>query len=220
MRCLHLIFGIVGALALSAPSTAPPPRRAIQPGHGIGRLVLGMGRPAVHSLLRNPSKTLRLRNGLVEEYWLLNQPSYAPGIDILFRNDKVVQIETTLPYLETVRGDAPGGLFLDILKKHKNLRVSCYSWTDLNDGAGYVRYFYDDVKEGIAFTIGTQDDEATSQIILSLRPETPVKTESILIHPSKQTVIAATGTARVSPSTPAKALQPSFLYNVIKVQYL
>ena len=157
---------------------------------------------------------------MVEEYWLAGQPSYSPGFDVLFRGDKVIQIETTLSAIDTASGDSVNSRFLDILKRHKSLHVAAYSWEDLNGPAGYVKYFYDDVKAGIAFTLGTQDDQATSQEILSLNPSEPVKPISIIIHPVGQPVIVATGTARVSHGVVQKALEPSFLYTVIKVQDL
>ena len=151
----------------------------------------------------------------------MGKVSYSPGVIVLYQGGKVIQIETSLSSVKSPGNISTSSNFLKVLKRYKNLRGSAYGWTDLNDEAGYVRYYYDDVKTGIAFTLSTQDDQATSETLLSVLPgESVVKPDTIVIHLPGHPVIAATGTARVSKEKVAPTLQPSYIYTVIKAKGL
>ena len=220
-------WSLVCVVLFLAPARAQLKKQpSIRPGVGLVNLKLGASRATAEKALGAPTKINHLKNGLTEAYWLLGRPSYSPGATLLFerdkfKHDKIVQIETALP-----QDTSPGGISIDsnfrtVLKRYKNLRASAYGWMEIDGGAGYVRYYYDAVKAGIAFTLGTQDDEATSEYMFTAFTGTDaVKPRSIIVHLPGHPVIAATGEARVIPEEVAATLQPSYLYAVLKAKRL
>ena len=213
-------WSLVCVILLLAPARAQLAKQPfIRPGVGLVNLTLGASRATAEKHLGVPTKINHLKNGLTEAYWLLGKPSYGPGVTILFQHNKIVQIETTLPQSTSPGGISTQSNFRTVLKRYKNLQASAYGWMEIDGGAGYVRYYYDDVKAGIAFTLGTQDDEATSEYMFTaFTGIDAVKPRSIIVHLPGRPVIAATGEARVIPEEVGATLQPAYLYAILKTK--
>ncbi len=180
-------------------SAAPGPEQApflIEPGQSIGRTHLGMNRQTVHALLHGPTLSRQFQ-GLTYDLWAgrtpadaydtakyrhaLQRHSYEDAVhlarryvEVVYRSDKVVQIETDSPQFTTRDGVSAGNRLSRVAGKHTALHGSGYSYgpPDPDTGIGYNLFYEDDVKRGIAFVVETSPhadfgpDEAITAIIV------------------------------------------------------
>lgn len=132
----------------------------VVPGKSVGAVRLGDARDAALNTLGKPSKTKRWRNGLIKDSWL--GPELPPGssdsqifLNIIYRARRVVQIEFNDPKYKTAAGISIESTLAQFRAKHRRPRAHAYAYID--DGSGFVGYYYDDIAGGIAFSFGTQD---------------------------------------------------------------
>lgn len=134
---------------------------SIVPGKSVGPVRLGDARAAVIKARGKPTETKRLRSGLVKDSWLGAEP--APNsedsqlfFNVISRAGRVVQIEFNDPKYKTATGISIESTLAQFRAEHKRPRVSAFTYDD-GEGSGYVGYYYDDVRSGIAFSLTTQD---------------------------------------------------------------
>jgi hypothetical protein len=136
------------------------------PGVSVGKVRLGDTRANVIKKLGKPSKSTQWRSGPFQDTWLGPKPpndKYGSPVSeriflhVIYRNSKVVQVEFNSPKFVTPAGISMRSSLAQFRAKYKNPRVRAYTYDDPG-GGGYVGYYYDDVKSGIAFTFGVQDN--------------------------------------------------------------
>ncbi|MDQ3812588.1 MAG: hypothetical protein M3347_01400 [Armatimonadota bacterium] len=131
----------------------------VVPGRSVGKVRLGMTRTTVHQKLGKPGKTARWRSGLVQDSWLaspVKEFDERTFVHVLYKKNKAIQIEFNSPRFVTTTGISMRSSLAQFRAKHKKPRVRAYVYAD-PDGSGYVGYYYDDVKRGLTFELGTQD---------------------------------------------------------------
>jgi len=145
----------------------------IVPGKSVGRVRLGDTRDAVFMTLGKPSETKRWRSGLVKDSWVgPEKPSGSAGSQIffhvLYRAGRVVQIEFNDPKYKTAAGVSIDSTLAQFRRSHPRPSVRALTYDD-GEGSGFVGYYYDDVRGGIAFSFGTQDYFDSTTIPEALR---------------------------------------------------
>lgn len=170
-------------------------KESIQPGKAIGKLRLGMG---VAEALR-----LRGKSQSVEKVGLSTNKKPKPSptaykellwweggtadepeswLVALVKGDKILQLSAMGAGYVLPTGISTLSDFTEIRKAYPKLAVHA-GYFGSEDEPGYVGYFFDDPRQGVAFTIGTQDDISTYN---GLPKSTP---ESIVVHPARQKVL-------------------------------
>lgn len=162
----------------------------VVPGKSVGQVKLDASRLSVHKLLGKPNKTVQWRSGLLQDKWLGPKPPNNehgfPDVDqtflnVIYKKDKVVQIEFNLPNYVTNTGLSIYSTFAQLHAKYKPISKRVLGY-DFPDGGGYIAYYYDSVAGGIAFEAITQEgfgEEANPH--------------SIRIHKSGQPVLSDPG---------------------------
>jgi hypothetical protein len=151
------------------------------PGRSVGQVQLGVERVTVIKRIGRPSTSVKWRTGQNQDTWLGPKPpndqygspvSERSFMHVIYRNNKVVQIEFNSPKFKTPSGISMRSSLAQFRAKHKNLRIRAFGYDDPN-GGGYIGYYYDDVKQGIAFTFGVQDNFDARATPNSLRVHLP-----------------------------------------------
>lgn len=194
---------LAGASLQAAP--APKPAVLIVPGQSIGQTHLGMSRRSVHTLLRSPTLSRRIKK-LTYDLWAgrtaaepynaaeyrqaLRHHDYEDAIylagrfvEVIYQGGKVVQIETNSPLFVTHDGVFVGNHPTRVAAKYSPLHGSGYLYGPPNPdtGIGYNRYYEDNIKRGIAFALETSPHASFS-------PEDTVA--AIVVHSPGRPVIA------------------------------
>lgn len=183
-RLVKLLFVSSVMLLLSFSVLAQD--NAIVPGKSVGAVRLGDTRDAVFLTLGKPSETKRWRSGLVRDSW--SGPAPAAGSEdsqiffrVLYRAGRVVQIEFNDPKYKTATGISIESTLTEFRAQYKRPAVRAYVYDD-GEGSGFVGYYYDSVRGGLAFSFGTQDYFDATMIPEALR-----------VHPAGQPVIPDPG---------------------------
>src|SRR5947207_368928 len=161
---LSLLLSLVMFLACSVTLLAQD--NTVAPGQRVGSVRLGDARAATIKALGKPSETKRWRSGLVRDAWLkpgkpADSTEEQTFFNVIYRANRVVQIEFNDPKYKTADGISIESTLAQFRVHHRHPRVRAYAYID--EGSGFVGYYYDDVRSGIAFSFGTQDyfDETT-----------------------------------------------------------
>lgn len=195
-----LVIAISGSVLLTC-STQAKAISGVVPGQSLGKIAIGEPRgQLLMAIKRKQTANYDLKNGLVEDEWTWRVPSKNDSmakisVTVWYRKDKVVQIEMLDP------PDSMSKLpsFNSLIDNNKNLKkvcysVGCYTQNGEYDG-GYILFYYDDVKRGIAYGASVQDD-----FILTSKPE------SITVHALGRPVIPFSGLTKVKLVTGAGAV--------------
>ena len=170
-------------------------KETITPGKGVGKLGLGM--PVVEALrLRGkPQSTewvaLSTQNNpkpvptaFLELLWWEGGTADEPEswLVALVKGEKILQLSAMGAGYVLPTGISTLSDFTKVRKAYPKLMVHA-GYFGSEDEPGYVGYFFDDPRNGVAFIIGTQDDISTYN---GLPKSTP---ESIVVHPVRQKVL-------------------------------
>lgn len=179
MKTTRLVSRLVlsGALLLLSSFAAFAQDNLVVPGKSVGSLRLGDVRDAALNTLGKPTRTQRLRSGLLKDSWLGPEPPSGSEetqifLHVIYRARRVVQIEFNDPKYKTAGGISIGSTLAEFRAQHKRPRVRAYVYDD-GEGSGYVGYYYDAVTGGIAFSFGTQDNFDANTISEALRIHAP-----------------------------------------------
>jgi hypothetical protein len=126
----------------------------------------------------------------VEDWWVIPNGQFDLRFDVLSRKNKVVQLMA-----QTLKeGFVTNRTFAQLLHEY-HLKRTVYDFSDPG-GGGYVGFYYDDVKKGICFALGTQDI-----FLLTYRPD------AVIIHaPNKPAIPYANGaTSKIATGERARA---------------
>lgn len=168
--CVLLAMGTTPAVA----------QQTVVAGRSLGRVFLGMPRADVWKILHRPGRQ-RTARGIPAPHprgaYTLDTWSGAGGrfLSVLCRDGRVVQIEANGPQFATAQGDSRAAPFAAVRRRHPRMRVDAYGFSETDRGqpaGGFVNFYVDDVRRGIAFTSGTQDDESTYDDLPKLKPDT------------------------------------------------
>jgi hypothetical protein len=172
---LRLILAIAFLLVLSLPVFAQD--NLVVPGKSVGSLRIGDARDAALNTFGKPTRTRRLRSGLLKDSWLGPEPRSGSEetqvfLHVIYRARRVVQIEFNDPKYKTAGGISVSSTLAEFRAQHKRPRVRAFIYDD-GEGSGYVGYYYDAVAGGIAFSFGTQDNFDANTIPEALRIHAP-----------------------------------------------
>ena len=217
----HLVSLVLSTCLVSSAFANRP--YVVVPGHADGSLKLGMSRAEILRECTQTKHTYRFfwnvlihgktnRVAVVEDSWDKTEGNINPmsGMDILYINGKVAQVqdEAALAYLPN--GVSPGDKLKNVIKEYKSLTLSSYRYAyrdenglPMGDDEGY---YYDDESQGVAFYFGTQDPSAEQKIT------------SIIIHRAGYPVIPPQLGAKVTPIKPYRQLTPAFLYSHLRIR--
>lgn len=148
-----------GAEQALAQSGAP----GLVAGKSLGRVHLGFTPAQVHRALGKPDKTLRLRNGLLDDIYRAKKTRMRDGqavrdkVEVLYRAGRVVQIEATSPAFETASGLSTSSPVSQLTAPGLNWRVLVYGYDHPESGWSNY-YLVDQKKKGLTFEFeGWQD---------------------------------------------------------------
>lgn len=167
------------AALLATEAKVAPGDLVITPGRGIGKVRLGMTRSQVRHALGAPRYTKRWGRDLLEERWARkpkDDSDFPPYVSLLFREERVVQVEVSSGDFATARGLSTKSTFRQIWRAYPQLRVREYLYED------YRGLYFDSVDRGLAFYGGGQAD---------LEPH--YSPEAIIVHPPGARVIIHPG---------------------------
>src|SRR4030095_214129 len=121
----------------------------VVPGKSVGSLHIGDTRDAALNTFGKPSKTERLRSGLLKDSWLGPEPRSGSEetqvfLHVIYRARRVVQIEFNDPKYKTAGGISVSSTLAEFRAQHKRPRVRAFIYDD-GEGSGYVGYYYDAV---------------------------------------------------------------------------
>ena len=213
------VAGAGGTAGPPAPDGPPPagpaPPGRVVAGEACGRLRLGMSRGEVRSLLGKPGETHSLPGGVTEDLWA-PQEDGRRNVDVLYRDGAAVQIDVSSPAYSTAAGVSTAAPFRRVLGEYPGLSTASYSF-EAPEGGGYIQYFYDDRRQGIAFGIVTQDDEASSELILGTnRAAHPtaerVSADHLIVHRPGVAVLVPTYGCKVTPAKSDRVMEAPYLY--------
>lgn len=192
MKDLNRLTPLAWLLLLLAAPTVLGQNNTVVSGKSVGNIQLGETRAQTHGRLGSPSESVVWRNGLRQDTWLGPEPpndqyglpaSERVFVRIIFRNGKAVQIEFNSPALKTADGVSVRSSLGQFRAKHRGLKVSAYGYED------YIGYYYDDVRLGLAFSVGVQDNFDAS-----------VTPSSLIVHLPGQPVIPERNGRPVKPN--------------------
>lgn len=182
---------------VETPTPQPPKPWAIVPGSSIGLVKLGASRKSVRQLLGKPSKTYRRKDGLREDTWIdphsSNDVGYPYRVIVIYKKDKVVQVETSSPKFSTVGGFSTKNNIGQARRLFGHLKTARYG-VEAPEGGGYIEYYYDSVERGVAFAFKTQDDGG--------QDDSDVTIETVFVHPKGQAVVKPYGAELMQPVKP------------------
>jgi hypothetical protein len=177
LRLIHSIVHLSLLLLVPASSYAVPGEYEIAPGKRIGAVALGDTRTAVLKRLGKSNETRRWKDGTREDHWFAlpghkRTDNYPPDLTVLSRGGKVVQVAVSWSRFALGDGTSTATTLGTIRKRYPRLKVSEYTFED------YFGLYFDDVKRGLTFFVGGQDD-----IMAAYKPE------QIIIHRAGSPVI-------------------------------
>lgn len=168
-----------GQAASAAPQNSTSAPLVVVPGKSAGKVWLGATRATVHRLLGKPGQTsvrkliggprggVRYLPGtqsmtsvLVDE-WLGPVPKDGWSGEgqrrfaVIFHLNRAVQLEWNAPQYRTAGGISVSS---SLAQFRRFFRPVLSSYLFAEDGGGFRWYVYDDVKRGLAFTFGGQDN--------------------------------------------------------------
>jgi len=172
---LRLLLAIAFLLVLSFSAFAQG--TLVVPGKSVGSLRIGDTRDAALNTFGKPTRTERLRSGLLKDSWLGPEPRSGSEetqvfLHVIYRARRVVQIEFNDPKYQTAGGVSIASTLAQFRAQHKRPRARAYVYDD-GEGSGYVGYYYDAIAEGIAFSFGTQDLFDANTVPEALRIHAP-----------------------------------------------
>lgn len=94
-------------------------------------------------------------------------------LDFMFIDGKLVQFGTSEHQVWVSPFGRHRPSLAEAILRAPNSRVLCYLEYDKDPGGEFIRYYYDDIKKGIAFVTDTQDASANSDAILGRNPSEP-----------------------------------------------
>lgn len=151
------------SLAMATASVrAQGQNNLVVPGKSVGKVALGATRAQVRKLLGKPTETAARQ--FPRDTWLgpkLPVDKYGATVGerifltVVYQNGKAAQIEFNDPRYKTKKGLSVESTVATFRKKHAPLRKTVLAYTE--GGGGFVDYYLDSVKAGIAFEVGTQD---------------------------------------------------------------
>ena len=162
------LFVLGGAANAQTPTTkkntiAKPMTFPVVPGKSAGKVWLGASRETVRKILGKPTQSYGSANGVTIEQWLGKERKNAetgdtfwPRYAVLFKANRAIQIEWNAPHFQTADGvssEANLAVFRHFFRPH----LRAYLYAD-PEGGGHRGYVYDDVRRGIAFAFGAQDN--------------------------------------------------------------
>lgn len=149
--CAGMLGLAPGASQALAQSGAP----GMVAGRSLGRVYLGNTPAQVHKALGKPDKTLRLKNGLLDDIYRAKKTRMRQGeavrdkVEVLYRAGKVVQIEATSPAFETPNGLSTSSPVSRLTQGGMNWRVLVYGYD--HPESGWQNYYLVDQKKGLTF---------------------------------------------------------------------
>ena len=176
---------ILVAVLLLLPLGAAWGQQAVMPGRSAGRVFLGMPRADVWKRLHPPLRHRSLRSSALPaphrpgRYTVDGWGRGSRSLTVLYRNARVVQVEVNSPQFIAPGGVSVATPFAVLRRRFPRMRVDEYGMIQtLRDGtpSDALSFYADDVKRGIAFTTGTQDDQATYDELPGLKPD------SLIVH--------------------------------------
>lgn len=168
-------------LALNRAASAVADNYTIIRGRSIGKVRIGATRTAILRILGKPSKSVKWRSGPIQDSYRGPTPpldrygqvsSLPTFLNVIYRNNKVVQIEVSSPKFKTNSGISVRSSLAQFRAKYGKTRVRAYGYEDSN-GGGNIGYYYDAVNKGIAFEFGVQDQFDALSTADSLRVHAP-----------------------------------------------
>ena len=179
----------IGSIILLLSVCVSAQDHTVVPGKRVGPVRLGDMRAATLESLGKPSETKRWRSGLVKDSWRGPEPPANSEesqifFNVIYRAGRVVQIEFNDPKYKTADEISIESTLAQFRAKHIRPRVWAFTYDD-GEGSGFVGYYYDDVREGIALSFGTQDYFDAGMIPEALR-----------VHAAGQSVIFDPGGKR------------------------
>lgn len=133
---------------------------SVKPGKQVGEIKLGATRDAVWLLLGKPAQIKRWPGGLIKDAWLgpKKPNSEEPQIflNVIYRARRVAQIEFNDAKYKTDKGISIDSTLAQFRVAYPHPLVKAFGYDD-GEGSGYVGYYFDSRKSGIAFTFRTQD---------------------------------------------------------------
>ena len=167
MKLSHTFSFLAASLSLIAALphpqilAAPSANYLVVPGQSLGKLRLGQTPAQVHKILGKPSQTHKLSNGLIDDLYLskgtrtTERQTIRDKVEILYWAGKAVQIEATSPSFKTNSGLSTSSTLRTMQKSFDPLKFYTYGF---GGDLGYVKYYVDSQKLGIAFeSYGSQD---------------------------------------------------------------
>lgn len=175
---------------------APSANFLISPGQGIGKIKLATQRDAVHQLLGKPNESHHWATGLIEDRWqshkMRDNQDHLADLKVIYSAGQVIQIEVSSSQFATAEGFSTDHTLKEARQVYGQLHVAAYDYEQKdeagNSQGGDVRYYYDSVPRGIAFTLGIQDSFDSS-----------VKFDAIIVHTAGKPVVPDVGG---TPQTP------------------
>ena len=139
---------------------------AVVPGKRIGKVKLGMSRSAVRKALGKPTTTLRLPSELKSDLWRTRYtPAYRSSpstLEVIYRNDRVIQIEVTSAAFKTDQGVSTATPLHLVRKVHPNMSITKLVYSK---GDQKRQHYYDDIWHGIAFEYWPDREEVNTLIV-------------------------------------------------------
>ena len=180
----------LGATVFAPPLLAQSPAPTVVPGKSLGKVSLGMTPAQVHRLLGKPDKTLRLKNGLLDDVYKAKKTrvkvlgdfrqTVRDTVEVLYRRGRAVQLEATSPVFETASGLSTGS---DV----DALRASSFDWRLLvysyETGDGYQNIYFWNPGRGLSFEFQYSQENLTGDT-------TPT---TIIVHGKGKRVVADAG---------------------------
>ncbi len=170
-------------------------KESIQPGKAIGKLRLGMGVAEALRLRGKPQNVEKVGlsthkkpkpspTAYKELLWWEGGTADEPEswLVALVKGEKILQLSAMGAGYVLPTGISTLSDFTKVRKAYPKLAVHA-GYFGSEEEPGYVGYFFDEPRHGVAFTIGTQDDIATYNSL----PKSPP--ESIVVHPARQKVL-------------------------------
>jgi len=184
--------GLAVGVLMTLAGGAARAQQAVVPGRSAGRVFLGMRRGDVWKILRSPRRHRSVRSSVLPAphrpggYAVDQWESGPRSVTILYRNARVVHVEVNSPQFSAPGGVSVATPFAVLRRRFPRMRVDQYLSTDVTGGredSGAVLFYADDVRRGIAFTTGTQDDAVTYDELPRLKPD------SLIVHLPGQRVL-------------------------------
>ena len=135
---------------------------AIFPGFGLGDVRLGQTHAEVLRRWGRPYMSKRHGTYLME-YWHLGKSE--DFMECFFRNGRMVQIDTDSSAFSTPQGISLRSSLGQIRRKYRAMALVPFGEEDYEDGPNY---YYDAVREGIAFELGGGGDFSNEDTPLTI----------------------------------------------------